>query len=466
MAEPRLPPHDIEAEEAVIGSVLLDGDSLAGTFPLTPEDFFRDQDGLIYRACLDLFAKQTPVNQVTVAHWLKEKGQLDRIGGAGFLLHLLSQTPTPLHVTHYAAIVRDASLRRRVIAAAKEIARIAQEPGDSLPSRAFSILTQIVPRQDRHILGPKDLAEEAFRALTERRQKKDEALSFGLPALDRATGGMERGSLTLLGARPSLGKTTLLQQVARHNARRGLPILFVSCEMAPKAIADRELVARTALPIQAINSGDLEDREWQSCQEAIGHIAEEPFHYFGSQVTTADILAQTQRLQLEMDLALVVVDYIQLLCDRQNNLRDSANDRITYISRQLKLLATERQVAVLAASQLNRALEAREEKRPRLSDLRESGALEQDADLVLALHRDDAYMDETELEQAQGRKGSRRKALKQGMAEIGILKHRQWGNRNTWIKLLWLPKNRIYGEPVGEGAMEQKTLSEEEEGKH
>lgn len=437
-----LQPMNVDAEEAVIGSLLIDGESIYEIASLLkPEDFYRERNRWAYEACLALYSRSEAINQVTLAHELKDK--LEALGGGAYLSHVVSQVPTSIHIKHYANIVSRTAFQRKVMASAETIASIAQEKEQpaELISECMKVLIQLRPPGRQTILRPKERAEQALDTLSRRYEGEVDTLPFGFLDLDRETGGMARGDLILIGARPEMAKSTLAQQIANTLACQGKIVLLCSAEMSSVQYTDRELVSKTGISIQNISKGELNDKEWGDIQKAISGISESPLYFKGGRsLTTADIAYAGKEVSAEVGLDCIVVDYIQLLADSKG---DSLNERVSHISRHLKQIAGDLEVPVLAVSQLNRELERREDKRPKLSDLRDSGSLEQDADIVLLLYRADVYYPDEKSWKASAL-GRRGEPYEPGILQVLVTKHRQWGSGNRVVKLVWNHERRQY----------------------
>jgi replicative DNA helicase len=435
-------PNDIEAEEALLGSLIIDGDLIhEAASVLQPSDFFREANRWIFEACLSLQARREAITQITLAAQLESKGQLEDIGGHGRLSHYVAQTPTSVFATDYARVVARCALRRRVIGASGRIAQMAHDDGgdsEILLSKAISTLTALKTLGHVSIVGPNERADDAIAILAARDGGNMALLATGLRDLDRDIGGMALGEMVLVAGRPGLGKSTVIQQIAHNLATNGQTVLLASAEMSVRQYTERELAMRAAVPIEAVIKGTLTDEAWDAVQEAVALIHQHPLYITAGRLTTDIIAARAQDLQRQRGLSCVCVDYLQLLADDGR----SDNERVGAISRNLKQLAVDLNVVVLAASQLNREPERRDDRRPKLSDLRDSGSLEQDADVVLFLHRDDAYFDEDAW--SDTRMARRGKPYQAGLAELGIAKHRQLGSRRQVVKLVWDGRSRQY----------------------
>ncbi len=431
MPEPRLPPNDIEAEEAVLGSLLLDGEAIFKIVSLlSPEDFYRDQNREVYAACLELFRRNEGINQVTLAHEFSRQGKLEGVGGAAYLLHLLSTVPTPLHLEHYARIVRRTSLLRRLLAAGEEITRLGYEDRPDVEAtmdRAEDLLFRLrMGTATRDFVPLRDLISQYIDETEQREMPPSQAKGGELPQiftgfgdLDEYLGGLQRSDLVVLGARPSLGKTSLSLGIARHAAKEyGARVGLFSLEMSREAVVQRFLATEADVDSRRLRIGQISEEEKERLMAATGPLSEMSIFVDDSpQPRVVEIRSKARRLYHERGVDLIIVDYLQLIQGEGRN--DNRVQEISHITRSLKALARELNVPVLAVSQLSRAPEMRTSHRPQLSDLRESGSIEQDADVVLFIHREDAYFSEEEWEhQHPGLE------YPKGIATIIIAKHR------------------------------------------
>lgn len=426
--ETRLPPNDPEAEEAVLGCLLLDGESIYEVVGLLkPEDFFREKHQWIYQSCLDLFNRNEVINRISVAQELARKGKLEEVGGSGFLLHLLSIVPTPLHIKHYAQIVKRLSIMRQLIEAGGKIAQIGYEAGpdvDASLDRAEDIIFQLRAGERFKDFTPlKEVLDRYLeRVAPPSPRPKAEALPSiftGFYTLDEWLGGLQRSDLIILASRPSLGKTSLALGIARNSAvDYGAKVAIFSLEMSQDAIAERLLASEAEVDTRRLRLGLYSEEEEKRLMDAAGILSEAQIYIDDTpQLRVSEIRAKSRRLYYEKGIDLVIVDYIQLV--QGDGRAESRVQEIGQISRSLKALARELNIPVLALSQLSRAPEWRASHRPQLSDLRESGNLEQDADVVLFIYRDDVYYTEEEWE-----KENPTKPYPKGIATIIIAKNR------------------------------------------
>ena len=393
-----LPPQNIEAEESIISAILIDNDALLDVIEtLGPEDFYRNAHQKIFAAITDLFDKAEPVDLVTLANKLKEKGQLEEIGGATYLSRLVDTVPLAVNARHYAKIIHDkASLRRLIEKANAIIKRCFEERGEAedIVDFAESAVFEISENKSRQsffplskiILGNIETLEE---------KQGNRSLVTGVPTgftqLDNMTSGLQNSDLIILAARPSMGKTALALNIARNAAvEANIPVAIFSLEMSKEQLSLRMLCSEARIDSSRLRGGFFSMEDWHRLTDAAGVLSEAPIYIDDSPSLSAmDIRAKSRRLKMDKNIGLIIIDYLQLMQGRSNAERRDLE--ISEISRSLKALAKELDLPVLALSQLNRMLEQRTDKRPRLSDLRESGALEQDADLVAFIYRDEVY---------------------------------------------------------------------------
>ena len=427
----KLPPHDIDAEAAVNGSLLIDGTAIykIATF-LNQQDFYSEQNQLVYGACLSLYQRNEAINQITVAQELDRQGKLEACGGAAYLSHLVSIVPTSLDVENYAQIVYRLSLMRHLISAAGQIAAIGYEADpdvDASLSRAEDILFRL-----RHGQSPRDFVhvrqvldkyfETAPGPTTEAegyRGPIPQTLS-GFTGLDEFFGGFQPSDLIIIAGRPSLGKTSLALSIARNAAveQRACVALF-SLEMAREPLVLRLLSNESEVNSRRVRLGvHLDEEEEKRIMEATGILSEAPIYIDDSpQLRVVEMRSKARRLHYERGVNLVIVDYLQLM--EGEGRRENRVQEISYISRSLKALARELNVPVIAISQLSRAPEWRASHVPQLSDLRESGSIEQDADIVMFIYRDEVYYTKEEWQDQHPDKDYPRE-----IADIIIAKHR------------------------------------------
>jgi replicative DNA helicase len=417
MTEPqRMAPHSIEAEEAVLGSLLIDPDAIlrVASF-LQAEDFYREKHSWIYQAILDLHERREPADFVTLCEELERKDQLKEIGGPAEITRLINAVPTSIHVEYYGRIVEHMAIRRRLISAAGQIAVLAYEESeevDEVIDRAEQILFGVSERRLTHDLVPIDrIIRDYYDRIEYLYQHRGEPIGVptGFVDLDRLLGGMQRSDLLIIAGRPGMGKTALMLSMARSAAKRfNQRVAFFSLEMSREQVVQRLVSAETGIDSRRLRLGELEEDEWPLFVRATGLLAELPIFIDDTpSISSLQLRTKARRLHAEYGLDLVIVDYLQLM--RGDFRAENRVQEISSISRSLKGLARELNVPVLAASQLSRAVESRQDKHPILSDLRESGSIEQDADVVVFIYRDEMYNLDSELS---------------NLADVSVAKHR------------------------------------------
>ncbi len=420
-------PFDVEAEEAVLASLLVDDEAIFKVHLwVQPEDFYRDQDRWVYEACLALSERGEAINQVTVAHELSRNGRLEEAGGPGFLSRIVAELPTPVGVEHYARIVKRDSTYRSLIGATKQIADMAYQGGpklDAVLSRAEDLILAL-RASDRvgdfqHI---RKLLEEHLETpgIDSRETNLLAQVRTGFVGLDTLLGGLKRSDLIILAGRPSLGKTSLALNVARNAAiGQNARVAIFSLEMAAEQLAQRLLASESGIDSTRLRLGEHNEAEERRIMHAIGVLAEAEIYVDDTAVQrVAEIRAKAHRLHREKPLDLVIVDYLQLIQGAAGRSENRVAE-VSAISRALKGLARELDVAVIACSQLSRAPEQRVPHVPMLSDLRESGSIEQDADVVVFLYREDIYVTQDQWERDRPNE-----PYQEGIAQIIVAKHR------------------------------------------
>lgn len=448
MEQPKLPPHDIDAEEGVIGACLIDGQAFIQVVPLiSTGDFYYETARWCWEAMRRLAERDEAIDQITVANELNNIGKLEAVGGAAYLSHLISTVPTSLDVEHYARIVARCSQARKLVDCAGRIAEMGYTAGADISTalkKAQELLLAMSGDTVKPLVyTPRDIADYGMERYAHLQQKGDEtAITYGFQDLDILTGGAHRGDLILLGGRPRMGKSALAQAWANNMARH-YRVLYCSLEMTLAQFIDRDVVAAIRQPMPVIARGQYDEEVYYEIVDLLGPMSERNLYFLkceGISITTSDIRAAVARLKLEAGVDVVFIDYLGLLADEYGR---TQNERIGYISRRLKGIARAFDVAVIAASQLSRAVEKeRYNKRPRLADLRDSGSLEQDADVVMFLYRDDVYYTEEEWEEEFNKTGNRwkpkaeHKTYPKGVAELGVEKQRQ-RESGVVVKLNW-----------------------------
>ena len=441
MAQEKLPPQDVEAEGAVVASLLIDSDSILKVVSfLKAEDFSSEINQLVYQSCLSLYQRNEAINQITVAHELMRTDKLEQVGGAAYLSHLISTVPTSLHIEHYAQIVSNMAVMRRLIAAAGQIAAVGYEAAPDVEaslSKSEDILFQVRTRQGFQDLIPIHDAlgqyfEKAGQATISEEGESPYVLS-GFNALDDLLGGLQRSDLIVLAARPSMGKTSLALNIARNVAveQKACVALF-SMEMSCESVVQRLLSSESGVDFKFVRRGNFTERDEAKIMEASGILSEVPLYIDDSpQIRTVAMRSKARRLHFERNIDLIIIDYIQLIQgEGRNEIRVQELSRIT---RSLKMLARELNTPVLAISQLSRAVEWRTSHVPQLSDLRESGTIEQDADIVLFIYRDDMYSSEEDWAKMHDIVNE---PYPDGIADIIVAKHRNGPLGQTKLRFL------------------------------
>jgi replicative DNA helicase len=407
MINEKLPPYDVEAEEAVIGSLLIDGDAMLeiNTF-LKFDDFFTQQNRWSYEACVAVYERNEGINQITVAQELSRMGKLEEVGGAAYLSQIISQVPTSLHIRHYADIVSRLSVMRRLISAANKIAAIGYDAGPDVEESINDAEDILFKVRERHVRGDlvplrsilKNYFEETELGSDGKEESREQKMyiTTGFNVLDSIIIGLQRSALIVLAARPSIGKTSLALNIARNAAinQKACVALF-SLEMAQDEIVQRLLSSESNISSTRVRLGNFTEDEERKIVEVSGVLSEAPIYIDDSpQLRAVEIRNKARRLSFEHSIDLVIVDYLQLM--RGEGRIENRVQELSEITRSLKALAKELNAPVLAVSQLSRAVELRISHKPQLSDLRDSGSIEQDADIVMFIHRDEKYYDEEE----------------------------------------------------------------------
>ncbi|MBT7350709.1 replicative DNA helicase [candidate division WWE3 bacterium] len=408
-----IPPHDIDAERSVLGALLIDSDAIVKVVEfLRAKHFYRNAHSNIYEAMLNLYEKREPADLITVPDELKRLGYLEKTGGVAYLTELVNSVPTAANIAHYAHIIRDHSIRRSLIRASAEINEIAhsnEEVDIMLDEAEQTLFTVSQDKVNQDIIHISETLEVTFERLDELSKTKGaiRGVPTGLKQLDKMLSGLQEENLIILAARPSVGKSSLAINITQHAAttyKRG--VLLFSLEMGHASIADRMISAQGDIENWRITTGNLEPEDFEKYSMAAGELAEAPIYIDDTPgISVLEMRTKARRLMIDKEIDLIVVDYLQLVKGRH---LDSRVQEVSEISQGLKNLARELSVPVLALSQLSRAVEQRGgEKRPQLSDLRDSGSIEQDADIVMFLYRpDDEDRDNLNLVIAKHRNGA------------------------------------------------------------
>ena len=393
-----LPPQNIEAEQAVLGTVLIQDKALLKVIDLLqPGDFYRDAHKTIYAAMMALFDKHEPHDLITVTGLLSDQNKLGDVGGAAYLASLTDIIPFTGTLVHHARIIRKKSILRRLIQTSTEVAARcydAQDDIDTLVDEAEKTIFEIAHSKKGEGFQPmSSVVPKAFDRINRLFDKQEHitGVATGYDELDRITAGLQPAEMIILAARPSMGKTALAMNIVQHAAMIGkVPVAVFSLEMSVESLALRMLCSLGPIDSQRIRTGRLIDSDWPKLTRATGMLSEAPIYIDDTPgLTVLEMRAKARRLKSEQDLGLIVVDYLQLMQGKSSS--ENRAQEISDISRSLKAMAKELNVPVLALSQLNRSLENRTDKRPQLADLRESGAIEQDADVIMFIYRDEVY---------------------------------------------------------------------------
>lgn len=393
---PKLPPQNIEAEQSLLGALLIDKDAIVQVAEfLHPNHFYRtEQHGSIYEAMQSLFERREPIDLVTLTEELKKKGTYDKVGGSAYLATLVNIVPTSAHVENYARIIKAHAVRRNLIAQSTKIIEKAYQEGDLVEDLLEQAEAGIFALSQEHIsrdfIPIKDALTQSFDRLDELQKSsgKLRGVPTGYRDLDSKLAGMQDSNLIILAARPGQGKTSFAINIAQNVAvNSGLPTGIFSVEMSQEELVDRLLVGQADIDAWKLKTGRLDEKDFDKLSLAMGELAEAPIFIDDTPgISLAEMRTKARRLQVEHGLKFLIVDYLQLIHGR--NLENRVQE-VSEISQGLKNLARELKIPVLAISQLSRAVEARGTRRPQLADLRESGAIEQDADVVMFIYRED-----------------------------------------------------------------------------
>lgn len=394
----RVPPQNLEAEQCVLGSILLQAGAMARAAELlTPEEFYREAHRNIFTSMVALFEKNEPLDLITLTNHLKDGRKLDQVGGPGYLATLADQVPMAANLAHYAKIVRDKAVLRRLIQTSTEIAGRCYEEQDDIDGLLDEVeqtVFEISRAKSGQSYWPmKMVINETFKHVESLYERKEHIT--GVPTdyhdFDKMTAGMQPADLIILAARPSMGKTALAMNIVQHVAlMHKTPVGIFSLEMSKEQLGLRMLCSVSRVDSQRLRTGFLKDHDWPKLTRAYNMLLDAPIYIDDTPaISVLEMRAKARRLKTEHDIGMLVVDYLQLMRGRSNV--PSREQEISEISRSLKAMAKELSVPVLALSQLNRSLESRPNKRPQLSDLRESGAIEQDADVICFIYRDEVY---------------------------------------------------------------------------
>lgn len=425
----KIPPHDLEAEQAIIGSMLTDKDAVIASIEvLKSDDFYREDNKIIYEAILNLYNRAEPIDIITVKAELESMGKFEKVGGLEYLAELPEKVPTTANANKYIKIVEEKSTLRRLIKTANEIIELGydttEEVDDIMEGAEKKIFNIMQDKSQKSYTPIKDALVESFTKLEELYNRKQHitGVPSGFTELDYRTAGFHGAELILIAARPAMGKTAFALNIATNAAlKANVPVAVFSLEMSKEQLVNRILCSESMVDSNKVRTGKLEEDDWTKLAGTIGPLSEAEIYIDDTPgINIMEIRAKCRKLKLEKNIGMVVIDYLQLIQGSGRRV-GSREQEISEISRSLKILAKELNVPVIALSQLSRAAEQRLDHRPMLSDLRESGAIEQDADIVMFLYRDDYYNKDSE---------------KKDIAEVIIAKHR--GGSTGTVELLWL----------------------------
>ena len=425
----KVPPHDLEAEQAVIGSMLTDRDAVISAIEvLKQDDFYREDNRAIYEAILNLYNRAEPIDIITVKSELETMGKFEQVGGLEYLAELPEKVPTTANAIKYIKIVEEKSVLRNLIRTANEIIELGYDPTEEVEDimeGAEKKIFNIMQNKNQKSYTPiKDILVDSFTQLEELYNRKQHitGVPSGFTELDYKTAGFHGSELILIAARPAMGKSAFVLNIATNAAvKANIPVVIFSLEMSKEQMVNRILCSEAMVDSNKVRTGKLEEDDWTKLAGAIGPLSDAEIYIDDTPgISVMEIRAKCRKLKMEKNIGMVIIDYLQLV-QGSNKRNGSREQEISEISRSLKILAKELGVPVIALSQLSRAVEQRPDHRPMLSDLRESGAIEQDADIVMFLYRDDYYNQDSE---------------KKDIAEVILAKHR--GGSTGTVELLWL----------------------------
>lgn len=426
----KIPPNDIEAEQAVLGSMLTDKDAVISAIEvLKKEDFYREDNKAIYEAMISLYNRSEPIDIITVKDELLSIGKFDVVGGLEYLADLPEKVPTTANVEKYIKIVEEKSILRNLIKTSNELITLGydetQEVNTVMDQAEKKVFDLMQNRNQTGYSQIRDVLVDSFAQL-ERLYNQKEGIT-GVPSgfadLDLRTAGFHKSELIILAARPAMGKTAFALNIATNaTTKSDIPVLLFSLEMSKEQLVNRVLCSEAMVDSNKLKTGKIEENDWVKIVDALGPLSEAEMYIDDTAgISITEIRAKARKLKLEKNIGLIIIDYLQLIQGSGNRRNGSREQEISEISRSLKILAKELDIPVIALSQLSRAAEQRSEHRPMLSDLRESGSIEQDADIVMFLYRDDYYNEESE---------------NKNIAEVIIAKNRS-GSVGT-AEILWM----------------------------
>ena len=429
------PPNDTLSEQAVIGSMLVSKDAVQTAVEvLKPEDFYREDNKEIFAAMMDIYSIGKEIDIITASEQLRLRGTLERVGGTQNLATLIDNVPTTTNIENYVKIVKEKSTARELIKAVDEVKSSAFEQTeeiDAVLEKAEKVIFDVVQNKDtKGYSGMKEILVNTFDSIEKMYQNKEKisGISSGFYDLDEMTSGLNNSELLIVAARPAMGKSAFVLNIATYVAmHEKVPVLIFNLEMSKEQLVKRILSSESMIDAKKINNGELESEDWLKLGDASGRLSDVPIYIDDTPgLSSAELRARSRKAKLEKKIGLIIIDYMQLMESKTPSA--SRQQEVSEISRSLKLLAKELNVPVIALSQLSRATEGRADHRPMLSDLRESGSIEQDADIVMFIHREDYYDKDTE---------------KKNIAEIIIAKNRS-GETGT-VELAWMGQYTKFG---------------------
>ena len=394
----KLPPQNLEAEQSVLGGILLDNQALNTVLEaLTQADFYSDAHRKIFKAIIELSERNEPCDLITLSNILKDQKRIDQVGGTAYLASLVDNVASAANISYYVKIIKEKSVLRRLIGSATEILNKSYDAGmdvDDILDEAEHAIFEISENKIRPAFHPiREIIRESFKTIERLYDKKEliTGVATGFERLDELTSGLQNSDLIIIAGRPGMGKTAFALNIAQYAAlEAGVPVAIFSLEMAREQLATRMLSAEARVDSQRLRKGFLGETDWPKLTTAAGRLSDAPIYIDDTPaITVMEMKAKSRRLKADAGLGLVVLDYLQLM--RGSSFKDSREQEISEISRSLKALAKELSLPVIALSQLNRKVEDRTNRRPQMADLRESGAIEQDADVIAFIYRDEVY---------------------------------------------------------------------------
>ncbi|MBE7056461.1 MAG: replicative DNA helicase [Ruminococcaceae bacterium] len=413
----RIPPNNIDAEKSVLGAVLVSPDVMMDILDIVKaDDFYRKDHEIIFSAMTDLFNLNRPIDVVTVTEKLSQQGVLDKVGGIPYLGSLADEVPLASNAPQYAGIVAEKALQRRLIKCGQDIVKNAFEPeGDVsivLEKAEQSVLDVMQNRASKAYVQIKDVMPGVFNILEQASKSNGmSGIATGFYDLDQMTAGLHNSDLVIVAGRPAMGKTAFMLNMARNIAvKERQPVAIFNLEMSKEQLATRMLSTESGVESEKLRNGNLGDSDWTQIAEGMSVLSNAPIYFDdSSDISVQSIRSKCRKLKMEKDIKVVFIDYLQLMTNNGGRHNDSRANEVSDMSRALKVMARELNIPVIVGSQVSRGVESRQDKRPMMSDLRESGAIEQDADIIMFLYRDEVYNKETEYK---------------GVAELIIGKHR------------------------------------------